>query len=449
MYRRENCLTLSIEAESTLKKRVLLIDDELELIKSVESYLREQNFETTVASSIAEAQNLMCTFTPDVVIADISFSDGSVLDWIETNYPDDVALFILVTESVAADDFLRAKALGIETYLLKPVRLIELSLAVKFVLVNYSKRVFSESYFGLVGSSFVMKNMYLRISKMAVSDCNVLVTGETGVGKELVAKALHNAGVRSKHPFIAVNCGSIPDSLLQSELFGHVKGAYTGAIQDKMGLFKAAGEGTLFLDEIEAASPLVQSALLRVLEQKEYIPIGSTVPHVCRARIVLSSNADLLSMCNEGKFRKDLYYRLTSAIIQVPTLRSRREDIPLLVDKFVADLNENSEFWKIRFSLNAKTLLCRYEWPGNVRQLKNIIERCAFESPNGNVKSGLVCRVMAEEQSECECQETLKDLEKKRVQEVLSVSRNKSEAARVLGISRGTLYSLIEKHSLT
>lgn len=435
------------EGSSFLQKRILLIEDEVGVAQLVQGYFLQQGYLAECAYTLAQAADLMQSFAPDVVVADVMLPDGVVIDWIEENYFHDTAQFILLTGSSDDTLFLRAKSINIDTYLLKPVRFKELNLAVKYVLANYSRKEFTEVFFGLVGDSEIMKDMYLRISRIAYSDSNVLISGETGSGKELVARALHKSGNRSEHPFLAVNCGSLSDSLLQSELFGHIKGAYTGTVGDKTGLLGAAGEGTLFLDEIEAASPLIQAALLRVLEQKEYIPVGSTVPKTFRGRIVISSNADLVSMCQEGKFRKDLYYRMTSSVIQVPPLRYRREDIPLLVDTFISELRERTNFSRIHFSTYAKNVLSTYEWPGNVRQLKNIVERCVFETVDGVVKSGLVRKILFNDQYTPS--ETLRSIEKKRVQEALSASRNnKSEAARMLGVSRGTLYSLIEKHSL-
>lgn len=444
----DKCALRSGPSAEISQKRVLVIEDEIAIAELVQDVLERQGYLTQGAHCLARAEALMDSFKPDVVVADVVLPDGLVLDWIENNYFYDTALFILVTGSSDESLFLRAKSLDIDTYLLKPIRFKELNLAVKYVLANYSRSELTEEYFGLIGNSQIMKNMYQRISRIASLDCNVLIAGETGSGKELVARALHNSGTRSQYPFLAVNCGGLSDTLLQSELFGHVKGAFTGAASEKPGLIEAAGTGTLFLDEIEAASSLVQSALLRVLEQKEYTPVGSSQPRACRARILLSSNADLLSMCENGKFRRDLYYRMTSAVVQVPPLRLRKDDIPLLVDTFIKDIYRKTAFRKIHFSTYAKSELCKYEWPGNVRQLKNVVERCVYETVDGTVKSALVKKLLCEDGFGTH--ETLRDLERKKVQEALSSSRNnKSEAARMLGVSRGTLYSLIEKYSLS
>jgi len=300
---------------------------------------------------------------------------------------------------------------------------------------------------GIVGRTAGMMEVYKLIARAADSDVPVLITGESGTGKELAARAIHSHGPRGRQPFVAVNCGAIIETLLESELFGHIRGSFTGAVSDTKGLFEQAGGGTLFLDEIGEMSPALQVKLLRVLEEGEVRPVGATRPVKVKARVVAATNIDVEAEIAAGAFRQDLYYRLSVIVIKMPALRERRLDIPVLINHFIERAAQRSGR-RITLSSDAIDALIRYRWPGNVRELANTIERLAIFSPAGLVD---VTDLPAEIQGHSNIKEdtfftgmpTLDELEKRYMLHVLEAAGgSRTRAAEILGIDRRTLYRM-------
>jgi DNA-binding NtrC family response regulator len=298
-----------------------------------------------------------------------------------------------------------------------------------------------------------MLSVYKSIALVAESKTTVLIQGESGTGKELVARAIHAKGPRAAAPFLAVNCGALTETLLESELFGYVKGAFTGAIGDKEGLFHAAGGGTLFLDEISETSPALQVKLLRVLQHEECTPVGGTKSLATDVRVIVASNQNLETLVSEGRFRKDLYYRLNVVTIVVPPLRDRREDVPKLIAHFVRRMRADGVA-SPRLSARALDRLIAYSWPGNVRELENTIERLALFSRGRMVEAEDLPEKFLEpkpraEQSLFEGLPKLDEIERRYLVHVLGrVEGNRTRAAEILGIDRRTLYRMLERHGL-
>jgi len=302
----------------------------------------------------------------------------------------------------------------------------------------------------ITGHSPAIETLRQKICKIAAFTFPVLIVGETGSGKELVARQLHAKSSAAESPFIAVNCGAITESLLISELFGYMKSSFTGARNDKAGIFLSAGKGTVFLDEIEAAPLSFQAALLRVIENREFLPVGAVRPVRFTGRIVAASNADLLDLCKKGGFRKDLYYRLSTVYINIPPLRQRPEDIPDIIKDFLSTNRLQSEE-KIIFTDAAIRALCEYHWPGNVRELQNVIIQCLLESEHEIIDEKVVRKYIVPPHGSAHVAHTLslREIEKKTVVDALKKCHgNKAKAAEIMGVCRSTLYSLLKKHQI-
>jgi transcriptional regulator with GAF, ATPase, and Fis domain len=306
---------------------------------------------------------------------------------------------------------------------------------------------------GLIGRSRGMLSVYKQIARALASEAPVLITGETGTGKELVAHAIHRNGRRAEWPFVAFNCGALAEGILESELFGHVRGSFTGAVADKKGLFEQAHGGTLFLDEIGETSPAVQVKLLRVLEEGEVRPVGGSRPMTVNVRVIAATNRDLDRAVAEGIFRRDLFFRLNVFPIPVPPLRERRDDIPLLVGHFLRLVGERSGK-SASLSPEAMAALQAYRWPGNVRELENAVERLVLEGAGGSIDAGdlpaaMRARAASLKERLFEDLPSLQEIEKRYLIHVLGVMKgNRSRAAEVLGIDRRTLYRMAERFGI-
>jgi PAS domain S-box-containing protein len=306
----------------------------------------------------------------------------------------------------------------------------------------------------LIGKSSVMQEVFRRLRLAAQSDVTVFISGESGTGKELAARAIHALSDRKEHPFIAVNCSAIPETLLESELFGHVKGSFTGAVRDKVGMFQTADGGTLFLDEIGDLSPLIQLKLLRVIQEREIRRVGDEKPVNVNVRLLTATNRDLKSLVEEGEFREDFYYRIHVFEIHLPPLRERREDIPLLIEFFLQELSEQQNKQVTGIARDALQVMMQYSWPGNVRELRNALEH-AFVTVDGETISLFDLppemrepeHTTAPEQPASLAPEELK--EKKQIAEALKqTDGNRTQAAKLLGTSRVTLWKKIKKYAL-
>src|SRR6185503_4081007 len=370
--------------------QILTVDDDAVTCELLCEVFNREGFGATFANSGEAALQSVAQQRPDILLSDIRMKtrlDGlSLLEIVRREYPS--VPVVLMTAFGSIETAVRAVKQGAFDYISKPFNIDELVAIVRRALSNgNSKQLASdlddeERSSGLIGRTPSMLEIYKMIARVSDSPAAVLITGESGTGKELVARAIHNHGARSTEPFVAVNCGALTETLLESELFGHVKGSFTGAIANKRGIFEQAGEGTVFLDEISETSAGLQVKLLRVLQEREVVPVGSTEPVKVRARVIAASNSDLEKLSAAGAFRGDLLYRLNVIQLHLPPLRQRREDIQLLVAHF---LRKHAPGPESTMALDEKTMRCitAYSWPGNVRELENVVERAITLSQGG------------------------------------------------------------------
>ncbi len=369
--------------------RVLLVDDEEKILKTLGRALRDEGHDVTTASRALDGQRLLTEQAFDLLIIDYRMPDRSGMDVLKelvATTPDgERPAIVMMTAHGSVESAVEAMKLGAHDYLQKPFEVDELLLTARRALaaqrarteLTYlrSERDADFDHYGIVGRSKVMIDISKRIELVAQSRSTVLLTGETGTGKELVARAIHDRSQQRHLPLIKVNCAAIPDTLIESELFGHVRGAFTGAISAKKGRFALADGGTIFLDEIATLGPAVQAKLLRVLQEREFEPLGSERTEKVDVRIIAATNRDLRQMATEGRFQEDLYYRLHVIPIELPPLRQRLDDLPALVDHFVQKFSQRLGKRITGVDADAMAELKRYHWPGNVRELENTIER--------------------------------------------------------------------------
>jgi two-component system response regulator PilR (NtrC family) len=374
--------------------RALIVDDEQNIRKALNILLKENAFEVYEASSVADATSLIKENYFDIAIIDLRLSDGSGIDILRTikeQNPETVVL--IITAFASTETAIAAMKLGAYDYVTKPFNLDEIRIVLKNIKekIILQKKVkelqqYADEYQDITGKSDAMKRVFNMIDKIAPFDTGVLITGQSGTGKELVAKAIHNKSIRSDRPFIAINCASLPAELLESELFGYTKGAFTGAYASKRGLIDEANGGTLFLDEIGEMPLSLQAKLLRFLEEKKIRPVGSSNEIEVDVRIIAATNKTLNELLEKGEFREDLYYRLSTFEIKLPSLRERREDIPLLIDHFVKLFSRKFQKDIRRIEPAFVDYIMHQELKGNVRELKNIIEREVILSEDGHLK---------------------------------------------------------------
>ena len=448
-----------------MKHKILVIDDDTSLRRVLEYNLQEEGYEVQAASSGEEGIYLFGKSQPSLVITDMKMSgmDGlKVLKSVKERSPE--TLVIIITAFGTVDVAVEAMKAGAYDYITKPFNRDELRLTVKkalqfTVLAEENKRLKSElsdkaDFRTIIGSSKEMEKVFDVVRKVADTEASILITGESGTGKELVARAIHSNSSRKDAPFVAINCAAIPRDLLESELFGHIKGAFTGAVRDKAGKFQLADGGTLFLDEVGELPLELQSKLLRALQEKEVEPVGGTKTQKIDVRIVSATNLNVDKAVADGMFREDLYYRLSVIPIHLPPLRERRNDIPLLI-RYFCSKHDNEE---VSFDKHALETLVMYPWPGNVRELQNTVERLLImrngdtiilddlpEKISGKqaVNGPKVVNLPDEGYS-------LEQLEQEVV--VVALERNdwnQAAAARFLRIPRHTLIYRMEKYNIT
>ncbi|HCF59779.1 MAG TPA: Fis family transcriptional regulator [Myxococcales bacterium] len=366
--------------------RVLVVDDERSMREYLEILLRKMGHVATTVADCGSALRLAENQEFDLVLSDLRIGKESgieVLRAFKTAQPDTEV--VMITAFATMENAIEAMKLGAYDYVTKPFKNEELWLIVQKALEKHQLQRENESLriqlssrgrvAGMVGDSAAMKEVYSLIEKVAQSRTTVLVVGESGVGKELVARAVHSKGPRATGPFVPINCGAIPEGLVESELFGHVRGAFTGATVDRPGLFKAAGGGTIFLDEVGELPLPTQVKLLRAIQDRRVKPVGGNRDIEVDARIIAATNRDLAEEVKEGRFREDLYYRLNVIQVFVPPLRRRREDILPLAEHFIAVHSSEKGCAHLSMSKEASSYLQSYDWPGNVRELENAIER--------------------------------------------------------------------------
>ncbi|KPK59217.1 MAG: hypothetical protein AMS21_10100 [Gemmatimonas sp. SG8_38_2] len=451
--------------ESTAK--VLVIEDDEVLRQLLIDVLNDQDYQIEAAETGEEGLRAMEQDVFDIVLLDINLPgmDGmDVLRLVPARQPD--AQVVMMTAFGTVDTAVEAMKQGAFDYINKPFSTDELLLTITRALEEQDLRRevarLRQKARGIggdiqiVGKSAALERVVDLIARVAPSRATVLITGETGTGKELVARAIHEASTRHNKPFMPINCAAIPDNLLESELFGHMKGAFTGAIQNKKGLFEEASTGTVFLDEISTMSMSLQPKLLRVLQEYVIMRVGGRQPIPVNIRLIAATNQDLRKRVADGQYREDLFYRLNVFPIEVPPLRDRKEDIPLLSNFF---LQKYAELYTIDPpKLPARTLdrMMNYDWPGNVRELENFIERAVvlhasggsgtvgFELPSSETEESDGANILDEAQRK---RWTFEDLEREYIFRVLeSVRWKKTEAAEILGIDRRTLYRKLKRY---
>jgi two-component system, NtrC family, response regulator PilR len=365
--------------------RILVVDDELSMRQYLEVLLRRRGYEVVTASGLGEARTRLSEGTVDLVVSDMRLGKESGLQVLrevrERSGGTEVILITAFGTPAAAVEAMRE---GAYDYICKPFDNEEMTLLVQNALekraLREENRALRESFGGnllMVGSSEAMETVRALVRKVASSKSTVLVTGESGTGKELVARAIHFAGPRAAKPFLPVNCAALAEGVLESELFGHVKGAFTGALSERTGLLVGAGEGTVFLDEIGELVPATQVKLLRVLQERTVKPVGSAAEVPFEARVVVATNRHLETEVKAGRFREDLFYRLNVITIDLPPLRARPGDISHLAESFLAKMREELERPSLHFTPEALRILSGYRFPGNIRQLQNMVERAA------------------------------------------------------------------------
>ena len=366
--------------------RILIVDDEAGMREFLSILLEREGFEVACAKDGQEALDAVRKGHFDLIISDLKMPavDGvRLLDGVQKLRPETPV--ILITAHASAESAIEAMKLGAFDYLTKPFRVEEIRPIIARALeakasrvsgvLSWSGEAFPSSVEGLIGRSAKMIELYKLISKVAAVSGTVLIIGESGTGKELVARTIHKNSERTAKPFMAISCGAIPETLLESELFGHVKGAFTGAVAAKAGLFEVADKGTVFLDEIGETSPAIQVKLLRVLQERVFRRVGGTEDVEVDVRVIAATHQDLLELIHKERFREDLYYRLNVIPIHLPPLRERREDIPLLAMNFLAKYSGENKRPIRGIAPEAMELFLGYDWPGNVRELENAIER--------------------------------------------------------------------------
>ncbi|MFQ5864390.1 MAG: sigma-54-dependent transcriptional regulator [bacterium] len=440
---------------------ILVIDDEPKMCKVLKFALEPEGYAVTTAESAETGLERFSQKSFDLVVTDLRMpgKDGLfVLENVKKQSPQTEV--IMMTAYATAQNAVEAMKKGAYDYIIKPFEMDELKLKVKHIIEKRQlaqenvqlKRELKDKYSleNMVGQSGVMQEVYKMVEKVAPTDATVLIGGESGTGKELVAQAIHFLSPRSSEPFVAVNCGALPESLLESELFGHEKGAFTGADKMKVGRFELAGEGTIFLDEIGDISPSTQIKLLRVLQNHQIERVGGTQTIHIKARTIAATNRDLEKALKAGNFREDLYYRINVFPIYLPPLRDRKEDIPELVSHFLKKFGKQ----ETNIESTALELLMKYRWPGNVRELENVLERALIMSGIGVIRDedlpqyikdvsvsgpGTLIEIPKEGIS-------LEEMEKKLIKNALNkAGGNKSKAAKLLGITRRKLYSMMER----
>jgi DNA-binding NtrC family response regulator len=455
---------LSASGPPAARGRILIVDDEDVIAGTLKEFLEGEHFEVATAGDMPSALAQVESFEPDVVLCDVQLPGGDGLSLLNRALqirPE--TLFIMITAYATVENAVAAFQRGASDYLMKPVLfedlLAKLERLMSFRRLLQENQALRRQLHGqgdldsLIGESPAMKAVKNLIRKVGPTPCTVLVTGESGTGKELVARALHSLGPGPGEVFLAVNCAAIPHDLLENQLFGHVRGAYTGAERDHTGLFLAAGRGTVFLDEIAELSRSTQAKLLRAIDNKEVLPIGATRPGVFRARLLAATNKDLAAEVAAERFRADLYYRLNVVSIHLPPVRERREDIPDLVAHLLA--KHARKLGKRVTGVDNATIrgLMTAPWVGNVRELDNALERAVILSEGPTITPedlppGLIVEREPESSGD-DLRSAVREYERQHISRVLrDCGDDKRQAARRLGLGLSSLYRKLEETDL-
>ena len=448
--------------------KILVIDDEQSMRDFLSIMLKKEGHDMVAAENGSDALKAVQTEIFDLVISDVKMPGLNGIDVLKTvKEVSPETVVIMITAYATAETAVEAMKLGAYDYITKPFKVDEIKLIIQKALekghlrkenILLRREIESRAGFeNFIGKSEPMQRVFSLIRQVADTRSTVLITGESGTGKELVARAIHFNSTRKDRPFVTVNCGALPETLLESELFGYMKGAFTGAAANKQGLFEAANSGTIFLDEISATTPALQIKLLRVLQEREFMRLGGTTDIKVDVRVIAASNKDLLAEVSKGLFREDLYYRLNVIQIHLPPLRDRREDIPVLVDFFLNKFSSGKGPKKI--APDALQMLMSYRWAGNVRELENTIERLMILAPGDTIRLEQVPDSVKNLQPGAELipldiptagldlEALLENAEKALLQKALDKSGVvKTEAAKLLGLSFRSFRHRLQKY---
>ena len=444
---------MNMKTKQFTQVNVLVVDDSPESIELIKRNLQSKGYQIYAANNVQSAIQVLASVNIDLLITDLKMPGENGIELIRHASENYKGIGILVvTGFPSIQGAIESIKIGAEEYLVKSFTDDELFASVERVL-NKTKRTSGKSdnsppqNFGIIGDSDGMKKVFNTINKARLTNATVLIYGESGTGKELVARALHYAGSVSAAPFVPVNCGGIPDALLESELFGYVKGAFTGATETRAGFFQTADGGTIFLDEISNTSLAMQAKLLRVLQEKEFYMVGSKKTLKVNVRVVAATNVDLMQMVKKGLFREDLYYRLNIITIDLPPLRERGDDIPRLINFFLAKYLKELAKPPMKFTNKAMQALKEYAWPGNVRELQNLVHRLAIMCEDNTIDiPDLPESFRFSVRRGKGLGRKLEDVEREYILDALAANRNNiSQTAISLGIDRKTLRDKLKK----
>jgi DNA-binding NtrC family response regulator len=450
--------------------RILVVDDEPSMCEFLRIMLGKEGYAVSLQTSANQAltELRLSARDPekrfDLVVTDLMMPEMSGLELLKSTQKIDPAIdFIVMTAFGSIDTAVEALKNGAHDYITKPFKVEEIKIAIRKVIEQKRlkrqnvvlKENLSSGFDSFIGASPEIDEIKRLASKAAATDVTVLITGESGTGKEVMARAIHSESARASESFLSLNCAALPETLLESELFGHMKGSFTGAVKDKIGLFAAAANGTFFLDEISETSPAIQAKLLRVLEEKEITPLGATKPQGVDVRLIAATNANMQDRVERGAFRADLFYRLNVFSIKIPPLRQRVDDIELLATHFVRRHCAKLDMTEKTISEGAMELLKSYGWPGNVRQLENLLERTVMlchgaiidpEELPDEVKNATEIKNRT---ANIAVGPDLESMEKAYIYYTLAQTGwNKAHTAKILGIDLSTLYRKIERYGL-
>lgn len=446
-------------------KKILIIDDEQSLLESLEMFLSEKGYQVSCATTASEGMEKNRSFDPDVIILDVRLPDKNGLEIVGELKKDRMRSVIIVTAFHDMDTTIRAMKLGACEYIPKPIDIEELEKAVNRALQTGRSRGDGDALSldpsliyekgKIIGKSTVMKEIFKSIGMLSENRVTVLIEGETGTGKELIARAIHYHSPFKDEPLLAINCSAIVGPLLESELFGHEKGAFTGAIALKRGKFELAGEGTIFLDEVSEIPFELQPKLLRFLQEKEFERVGGERSLKSNARVIAATNKNLWQMVHDGSFREDLYYRLSVATIQVPPLRDRKSDIPLLIKYLGKKINAELHRTIRKVEEKAVGRIIDYDWPGNVRELENILTRAAIGTQGDVILDDAIESLVGNTPNHEENKQdmsnilSLQEIEKEHILKVLRhTGWHFGKTCDLLSISRTTLWRKMKEYGI-
>lgn len=448
-----------------MKKSILIVDDEKNTRDGLAKFLKTKDYECLVAENGKKALELLDNQLVDLMITDLRMPSLGGMDLIreaKKRYED--LQIIVLTAYGSVESAVEAVKNGANDFLEKPINLDKLDLTIKNVLSfkdlreeNIQLKHQLDKHYGLsniIGNSSAMKKVFEIITQVAPTRATVLIQGESGTGKELVAKAIHQMSNRKNQKLVTVHCASLSETLLESELFGHEKGAFTGATEQRIGRFEQADKGTFFLDEISEISPAVQVKLLRVIQEQSFERVGGNKNLKVDIRLIAATNKDLETEVNMGNFREDLFYRLSVVTINLPPLREREEDIPLLLNFYLREFAEENDKWPMEFQPDALKLLQNYNWPGNIRELRNLIENIVVLAKTNLISVDTLPEKIVNFQKNMEILEpkpgiNIKENEKNLIIKALKQSDgNRTKAAESLGLSRRTLYRKLTQYGI-